>query len=162
MRLLFFFRLSCAWLRAPPRVAASSPANPVCSAAVRSRRFAHSVRSRRALFAAGAFVWGAPKVQKSLAGVRKAEYEIASPIDDDIRAARERFQKQLDKDAAEAEKLRKEAEEKKRQERLDELKNGPKASEAAKGRQFAASLRDGEGQGKRGGMSGVKPCPPGG
>ena len=115
------------------------------------------------MFAAGAFVWGAPKVQKSLAGVRKAEYEIASPIDDDIRSARERFQKRLDKDSAEAEKLRKEAEEKKRQDRLDELKNGPKASEAAKGRQFAASLRDGEGQHKGGGSIGrVKPCAPGG
>lgn len=118
---------------------------------------------RRAIFAVAAFAWAAPQVQKSLAGIRKAEYEIATPIDDDIRAARERFQKRLDKDAAEAEKLRKEEEERKRQVRLEELKTGPKSRKDVKGRDYNPLMANSEGMGGGGGRIGrVKPCPPGG
>ena len=117
----------------------------------------------RVIFAAAAFAWAAPQVQKSLSGIRKAEYEIASPIDDDIRAARERFQKQLDKDAAEAEKIRKEEEERKRQEKLEELKTGPKTRKDVKGRDYNPLMANSEGMGGGGGRMGrVKPCPPGG
>ena len=88
---------------------------------------------------------------------------IATPIDDDIRAARERFQKRLDKDAAEAEKLRKEEEERKRQERLEELKTGPKSRKDVKGRDYNPLMANSEGMGGGGGRIGrVKPCPPGG
>ena len=37
-------------------------------------------RLRRAIFAVAAFAWAAPQVQKSLSGIRKAEYEIATPM----------------------------------------------------------------------------------
>lgn len=120
-------------------------------------------RACRAIFAVAAFAWAAPQVHKSLSGIRKAEYEIATPIDEDIRAARERFQRQLDKDAAEAEKLRKEQEEQKRQERLEELKNGPKSRKELKGRDYSSQIMNSEGMGGGGGRMGrVKPCPPGG
>ena len=116
------------------------------------------------IFGAAAFVWAAPKVRKSMASINKAEYEIASPIDDDVRAARERFQQRLNVDAAAAEKERKEQEEERRKEKLEELKNGPKGKgRNAKGSEYSPLMANSEGPGAGRLINRGKPdCPGGG
>lgn len=66
-----------------------------------------------------------------------AEYETASPIDGGVQEARERMQRKLAEDSAVADKLRKEKEEEERKDKLDRLKNGPKARKSALGRDYS-------------------------
>ena len=110
-----------------------------------------------------AFMYLAPKAHQSAKAVKAVEYETASPIDDNVRLAREKMQEKLTEDSAVADKLRKEEEEEKRKLNLERLKNGPVSKKSALGRDYNPLMGQGGGMGgKGGGIGRVKPCTGGG